>query len=810
MVGVEPLETSGGEKHSSEKIEDGEKDTQIGGNADSGYHSFSCSSTCCCQKETAKMITTSLGHDEDFSPPTMGQGFTTKGYPPRTLYPTRPMGDINVISERAYNSLPDASLYSSKLLEKDSKKSREEEAVELAEKISFCLKLGYTPNQVKTILKEIGHNASKNDILSALGDYANSSTAILDTDTYTESGQILDSSGQRSSELVPRGPSTVEDDNKEDESSASDNLRPIVIDGSNVAMSHGNKEYFSCKGIQLTVQYFLDRGHRDITVFVPKYRKEQTRPDAPIKDQDILTKLHADKILVWTPSRHVSGRRITCYDDRFILKLAEMTQGVIVSNDNFRDLQNEKPEWREIIEKRLLMYSFVNDRFMPPDDPLGRNGPSLDNFLRLRPPTEEKKRCPYAEKCTYGKKCKFFHPECSFPQRSVSEQIKERSPNSASIQRLTYDILKDSQRTTSPQTNTGAQLNKVSKPSDLTPKGQEEGARGTPSPSSMGACGGSSSSNPHQTPSLPNMTAVTSEMQAIKLGPYNGYPQSGGYPTYPFNENNSHSTGAEQQNANPMQPGIGHLAPPSLHSQTRRNVASSAIHQQHPHLATMNMPHSSPPAVMYDRSYLGQQTGAMGGFNNMTYPSFHQQQVPPLPQYPPQPPYPQNHDAMMQWHQAMMQHHMLMSQMGSMQSHANSQPHMGYQYGFPQSRLPMMPPTSLSNPNNLPNSGNRMVPHMGGRDPIYENANRQPYSSPVPLNHQQNLIQRQVHPQLPPIQQNSVPQGPSFTDPSNPRYNLFKNLCGLFNRNTVERVMKQNPNENDAKTLAKMCLDMDN
>lgn len=34
---------------------------------------------------------------------------------------------------------------------------------------------------------------------------------------------------------------------------------------------------------------------------------------------------------------------------------------------------------------------------MPPDDPLGRHGPSLENFLRKRPvvPEHKKQPCPY-------------------------------------------------------------------------------------------------------------------------------------------------------------------------------------------------------------------------------------------------------------------------------------------------------------------------------------------------------------------------------------------------------------------------------
>uniref|UniRef100_A0A3P8XW39 C3H1-type domain-containing protein n=1 Tax=Esox lucius TaxID=8010 RepID=A0A3P8XW39_ESOLU len=113
--------------------------------------------------------------------------------------------------------------------------------------------------------------------------------------------------------------------------------------------------------------------------------------------------------------------------DRFIVKLAYESDGIIVSNDNYRDLANEKPEWKKFIDERLLMYSFVNDKFMPPDDPLGRHGPSLENFLRKRPimPEHKKQPCPYGKKCTYGHKCKYYHPERSAqPQRSVADELR--------------------------------------------------------------------------------------------------------------------------------------------------------------------------------------------------------------------------------------------------------------------------------------------------------------------------------------------------------------------------------------------------
>jgi ribonuclease ZC3H12 len=42
--------------------------------------------------------------------------------------------------------------------------------------------------------------------------------------------------------------------------------------------------------------------------------------------------------------------------------MAADTDAVVVSNDNFRELINEKPEYKKVIEERILMYSFVNDK----------------------------------------------------------------------------------------------------------------------------------------------------------------------------------------------------------------------------------------------------------------------------------------------------------------------------------------------------------------------------------------------------------------------------------------------------------------
>ncbi|KAK7898301.1 hypothetical protein WMY93_019154 [Mugilogobius chulae] len=60
--------------------------------------------------------------------------------------------------------------------------------------------------------------------------------------------------------------------------------------------------------------------------------------------------------------------------------------------------RTENPNWKRFIDERLIMFSFVNNKFMPPDDPMGRHGPSLDDLRRKYPIVQKKQNCPYGER----------------------------------------------------------------------------------------------------------------------------------------------------------------------------------------------------------------------------------------------------------------------------------------------------------------------------------------------------------------------------------------------------------------------------
>ncbi|XP_066932945.1 endoribonuclease ZC3H12A-like [Clytia hemisphaerica] len=270
---------------------------------------------------------------------------------------------------------------------------------------NFALKLGYTENDIALAANKCIENGIRPDgdaILKELTKQNPQKTLNTETNTAAVDAALFQE------EFVTK---TVAEHTSEMSTSDENDLRGIVIDGSNIAMCHGHKEVFSCVGLEIVVNWFKQRGHKNIIVFVPQWRQESPKADCPIINQEILSQLEKEKILVFTPSRRINGRRVICYDDRYIVKYAVQTDSIIVSNDNFRDLQKENSSWKQYLDQHILMYSFVNDMFMPPDDPLGRLGPTLDEFLKTKP--YKAKVCPYKNKCTYGAKCRYFHPDAT-------------------------------------------------------------------------------------------------------------------------------------------------------------------------------------------------------------------------------------------------------------------------------------------------------------------------------------------------------------------------------------------------------------
>ena len=140
------------------------------------------------------------------------------------------------------------------------------------------------------------------------------------------------------------------------------------------------QDKFKAEGIQIAYDQFKRIGYEDKDIVIIMKR-------IPIKvksERDILNRFERDGMLFYTPSRIVSKcSRIQSDDDLFILKTAKELDGVILSNDQYRNEKSTHPEYKEIIEKRLIQPRFIKNTLILPDDPLGKNGPNLDTFLRF-------------------------------------------------------------------------------------------------------------------------------------------------------------------------------------------------------------------------------------------------------------------------------------------------------------------------------------------------------------------------------------------------------------------------------------------
>ncbi|KAK0079559.1 hypothetical protein PV325_001079 [Microctonus aethiopoides] len=150
-------------------------------------------------------------------------------------------------------------------------------------------------------------------------------------------------------------------------------LREIIVDGCNVAFGYSRQSSFSKMGLKLVLDYFHNRGHT-VKIFLPQHQRKRGR--------EYLEEWYRQGCVIFTPSRNIGGKNIIPYDDRFIVDYATKCNGIIVTSDQYRDLWQEKPEWRETIEKRLIAPTFAGNYVMFPEDPLGRGGPKLDQFLK--------------------------------------------------------------------------------------------------------------------------------------------------------------------------------------------------------------------------------------------------------------------------------------------------------------------------------------------------------------------------------------------------------------------------------------------
>lgn len=152
--------------------------------------------------------------------------------------------------------------------------------------------------------------------------------------------------------------------------------RMIVIDGSNVAFNHSNNLKFSVKGLSIAIDFFIIRGY-EVKAIVQQFRMKRNMST----DQRTLEILQQQGTIILTPAKNLPGPFLAANDDRFILEIAEKFDAALISNKNYLDFLNEKPEWKELVDCKKIGYSWRNDMFFIMEEPYGEFGPKLEDIL---------------------------------------------------------------------------------------------------------------------------------------------------------------------------------------------------------------------------------------------------------------------------------------------------------------------------------------------------------------------------------------------------------------------------------------------
>ena len=158
--------------------------------------------------------------------------------------------------------------------------------------------------------------------------------------------------------------------------------RTIFLDGQNIAFA--KTKCFKAERIRTVASYFLKRHHK-VVLMIPESRKWKLKKEGNWDEVAILVDMEKDPHIefMYTPSFQREGRSWDCYDDSFILKASTIEEGIVVSNDKFRDIYKKTTDeqMKIQIKERSLPFRFYQGNLLLPDDPCGREGLRLEEFL---------------------------------------------------------------------------------------------------------------------------------------------------------------------------------------------------------------------------------------------------------------------------------------------------------------------------------------------------------------------------------------------------------------------------------------------
>ncbi|GMR34546.1 hypothetical protein PMAYCL1PPCAC_04741, partial [Pristionchus mayeri] len=158
-------------------------------------------------------------------------------------------------------------------------------------------------------------------------------------------------------------------------------LRPIYLNGVEVGFAYAQNDVdkrLSVRGLTIALFHFLASGHQVLALLPHCFKLYQEKST----DHNELMQLHRMNLVEFTPG-YGSDKYVEV--NRLAAGAAFESGGCVVARSQMHAVVSERPCLEEIVERRLLMPSFMGeDIIFPIDGPLGRIGPSLAETLICR------------------------------------------------------------------------------------------------------------------------------------------------------------------------------------------------------------------------------------------------------------------------------------------------------------------------------------------------------------------------------------------------------------------------------------------
>ena len=136
-----------------------------------------------------------------------------------------------------------------------------------------------------------------------------------------------------------------------------------VVDGRNVAIAMGRGK-FKAEALDIVNEYFIKDGF-EVVIFLPLSQYGMCgRGKEGEREKKILDRLERSETLSFTPCRKTNSKKWESDDDYAILNYANKHQGIVVSQDNFRNFLRESDEFKDQIENRFASLNAAELRFV--------------------------------------------------------------------------------------------------------------------------------------------------------------------------------------------------------------------------------------------------------------------------------------------------------------------------------------------------------------------------------------------------------------------------------------------------------------